>query len=112
MALLKIYTYDSTPARDVEKIILVEDAEDVVVHQTKYECPPISGSSDGPSSIDTTWGPEPFIRLEHIRFWGSYACPVKVIDYTKNGERYRGLVRSLAYICNRDGKTIQTVTIQ
>lgn len=36
---------------------------------------------------------------------------VRIIDYTKNGQRHRALVELKAYVCNDQGKTIERVEL-
>ncbi len=36
---------------------------------------------------------------------------VRILDYTRNGERRRALIRTLAYVCNDQGKTVEKVEL-
>ena len=106
--LIKIYSIPKSTVDNSERLHIIDNAQDVVVHQGNWEPPsdlfiPIDGDQ-------TIWGPYPVEVREDL-----YDCrpgeTVRLIDYTKEGIRHRALINRLAYVCNDSGKTIERVEL-
>ncbi len=115
--LIKIYQIDVFTIGDSdiksfnESLHIIDDAEDVVVHQGNYALP--IGTHE-PALNFRGWGPTPqYWEDEDIHLYGHPAHTnggtLRIVDYTKNGIRKRALISKLAYICNNQGKTIEKV---
>lgn len=113
--LLKIYTtpknctQSDTPISvieymryETEQLHLIENAEDVVVHQGNWNWEPFTEHPAG-------WGPLPREISNVDNFEAISGECVRVIDYTKDGARKRALIKKLCYVCNDQGKTIEKV---
>lgn len=104
--LIKIYTEISNCTPSSEQLHIIENVKDVVIHQGNWDTP--SWLNSPVASPHVPWGPEPRHLLIEP-FHADSKDTVRVIDYTADGERKRALVKSLAYVCNDNGKTIERV---
>lgn len=119
--LLKIYeTYEHFVGQAEEfkdrseRMHIIDDAEDVVVHQGNYCLP--TPKPNSPVIDFSGWGPAPqWFSDDYIKLYGhpelTNGATVRVIDYTKNNQRFRALISSLCYVCNNQGKTIERIEL-
>lgn len=109
--LIKIYTFPfssvDTDSASSEQLHIIDNVQDVVIHQGNYAPPEDLGL---PVMHNIPWGPQPSFPIDAYESTGSTPS-VRIIDYSKNGERRRALVKLLAYVCNDQGKTIERVEV-
>lgn len=95
--LIKIYAkheiMECVPPSFEEKLHILDNVTDVTVHKGNFV--------------------QPFNPVDrHTENYGAHSGQlVRIIDYTKNGENRRALIKDFAYVCNDQGRTIEKVEI-